>query len=247
MSLTKIDTSSKQVTDVDPVSAKLENATAADRIRWAAEQFPGGLMMSTSFGAQSAVMLHLASTVVPEVPIIWVDTGYLFKETYEFAEQINERLKLNLHIYTPKLTAARQEALFGKLWEQGEEGLKKYNLMNKVEPMNRALMDFNAKGWLAGLRRDQSSTRGHLDIVMKQKNITKIHPIIDWTDREIYQYLTNNDLPYHPLWDEGYVSIGDTHSTSKLMPGMSAEDTRFGGTKRECGLHELSDNSDFQI
>lgn len=247
MSSIKANASNQKLTEVDPVSTRLENATATDRIRWAVEQFPGALMMSTSFGAQSAVMLHLVSTAAPEVPIVLVDTGYLFQETYDFAEKMKERLKLNLHIYTPKMTAARQEALFGKVWEQGEEGLKKYNLMNKVEPMNRALVDFNAKGWLAGLRRDQSSTRGHLDVVMKQKNITKIHPIIDWTDREIYQYLTNNDLPYHPLWDEGYVSIGDTHSTSKLMPGMSAEDTRFGGTKRECGLHELSNNSDFQI
>ncbi len=71
--------------------------------------------------------------------------------------------------------------------------------------------------------------------------------IIDWTDLEIYQYLTNNNLPYHPLWEEGYVSIGDTHSTSKLLDGMSAEDTRFSGLKRECGLHELSGQSDFMI
>jgi phosphoadenosine phosphosulfate reductase len=145
------------------------------------------------------------------------------------------------------MSAARQEALYGKRWEQGEEALEQYNLMNKVEPMNRAVVDFNAKGWLAGLRREQASSRKHLDVVMKQRNITKVHPIIDWTDREIYQYLTNNNLPYHPLWEQGYVSIGDTHSTSRLLDGMTAEETRFNGQKRECGLHELSGQYDFMI
>ena len=156
-------------------------------------------------------------------------------------------MNLNLHVYQPLMSAARQEALYGKRWEQGEKALEQYNLMNKVEPMNRALVDFNAKGWLAGLRREQSSSRKHLDVVMKQGNITKVHPIIDWTDREIYQYLTNNNLPYHPLWEQGYVSIGDTHSTSRLLDGMTAEETRFNGQKRECGLHELSGQSDFMI
>lgn len=238
---------SKAVTRVDPASRLLENATAGDRVRWAVENFGPSLVMSTSFGAQSAVMLHLVSTIAPQAPIIWVDTGYLFPETYAFAESLKERLDLNLHVYQARMTAARQEALYGKLWEQGKEGLEKYNLMNKVEPMNRALVDFGARGWLAGLRREQAASRKHLEVVMNQGSVTKIHPIIDWTDREIYQYLTNNNLPYHPLWEEGYVSIGDTHSTSRLMEGMSAEDTRFGGVKRECGMHELSGQSDFMI
>ncbi|MCB1122068.1 MAG: phosphoadenylyl-sulfate reductase [Verrucomicrobiae bacterium] len=238
---------SRSVTQVDPASQLLENASASDRVRWTVDNFGSGLIMSTSFGAQSAVMLHLVSSIAPQVPIIWVDTGYLFPETYKFAETLRERLNLNLHVYQAQMTPARQEALYGKLWEQGKAGLEKYNLINKVEPMNRALVDFGARGWLAGLRREQASSRKHLDVVMKQGAITKIHPIIDWTDREIYQYLTNNNLPYHPLWEEGYVSIGDVHSTSRLMEGMSAEETRFGGVKRECGLHELSGQSDFMI
>ena len=238
---------SKSVTEINPVSEQLENASAQERIRWAVDEFGDQLIMSSSFGAQSAVMLHMVSTAAPQVPIILVDTGYLFPETYQFIESLKEQLNLNLHVYQPLMTAARQEALYGKRWEHGEEALAQYNLMNKVEPMNRALVDFNAKGWLAGLRREQSSSRKHLDVVMQQGNITKIHPTIDWSDREIYQYLTNNNLPYHPLWEQGYVSIGDTHSTSRLLDGMTAEETRFNGMKRECGLHELSGQSDFMI
>lgn len=237
----------KTVTDVDPVSARLEGASAQDRILWGLKTFGEQLVMSSSFGAQSAVMLHMVSNLAPRVPIILVDTGYLFPETYQFIENMSKRLDLNLHVYQSTLSNERQEALYGKLWEQGKEGLEKYNLMNKVEPMNRAMVELKAKGWLAGLRREQASSRKHLDVVMKQGNVTKIHPIIDWTDREIYQYLTNNNLPYHPLWEDGYVSIGDTHSTTRLLDGMTAEETRFNGLKRECGLHELSGQSDFMI
>lgn len=239
--------SDRRVTEVDPASARLQDASAQKRVRWAVETFGDQLVMSSSFGAQAAVMLHMVSSMAPHVPIILVDTGYLFPETYRFVEALKGRLHLNLHVYRARLTPARQEALFGKLWERGEEGISKYNLMNKVEPMNRALVDFQAKGWLAGLRREQSSSRKHLDVVMKQGKITKVHPIIDWSDYDIYRYLTNNSLPYHPLWEEGYVSIGDTHSTNRLMKNMSAEDTRFGGIRRECGLHELSGYDDFQI
>jgi len=247
MTVSESRSKNKQLSEIDPASEKLAGASAQERIQWALEQYGERLVMSTSFGAQSAVMLHLVSTVAPGVPIIFIDTGYLFPETYRFAEELNERLKLNLKVYQPQWTAARQEAIHGKLWTQGFEGLEQYNRINKVEPMSRALQELGAEAWLAGLRRSQSSTRGHLQVVMKQKKLTKVHPIIDWSDRDIYNYLTNNNLPYHPLWEQGYVSIGDVHSTNKLEAGMSAEETRFNGLKRECGLHEVSDDSNYQI
>ncbi len=225
----------------------LETVSASERISWAHEKFGDGLILSTSFGIQSAVMLHLVTTQIPDIPVIFVDTGYLFPETYRFAEELTERLNLNLKIYLPRQTAAHQEAVHGKLWEQGIEGLTQYNQINKIEPMNRAVQEFGAKAWLSGLRRKQSSTREHRKVVEQQNKIMKIYPIIDWNDKNVYDYLTQNDLPYHPLWDEGYVSVGDTHSTSKLSENMSAEDTRFGGLKRECGLHESSAALDYQI
>ena len=117
-----------------------------------------------------------------------------------------------------------------------------------IHRMNRALRELDAQAWISGLRRSQSSTRGHLRPLERQNKTYKAYPIIDWNDRDIYRYLTENNLPYHPLWDQGYVSVGDWHSTSKLEAGMNAEDTRFNGRKRECGLHELSDRGgDYQI
>lgn len=225
----------------------METVSASERIRWAHEKFGDGLILSTSFGIQSAVMLHLVSARIPDIPVIFVDTGYLFPETYRFAEELTERLNLNLKTYLPLQTAAHQEAVYGKLWEQGIKGLTKYNRINKIEPMNRAVQELGAKAWLSGLRRKQSSTREHREVVEQQNKVTKIYPIIDWNDKDVYDYLTKNDLPYHPLWDEGYVSVGDWHSTSKLSENMSAEDTRFGGLKRECGLHESNATLDYQI
>ena len=225
----------------------LESASATDRVRWAHECYGDGLVLSTSFGIQSAVMLHLVTTQIPNIPVIFVDTGYLFPATYKFAAELSERLDLNLKTYVPLQTAAQQEALHGKLWEQGIEGLERYNRLNKVEPMNRAVTELGAKAWLSGLRRTQSGSRGERKVVEAQNKVTKIYPIIDWNDRDIYTYLTENDLPYHPLWDQGYVSVGDWHSTKKLGQGMTEEETRFGGLKRECGLHEVSGGADFQI
>ena len=225
----------------------LEKASAAERVRWAHERYGDKLIMSTSFGIQSAVMLHLVTTHVPGIPVVFVDTGYLFPETYQFAEALTKRLDLNLKTVLPLQSAAHQEAIYGKLWEQGVKGLEQYNRINKVEPMNRAVQELDANAWLSGLRRSQSSTRKKRKTTEQQNRIVKIYPIIDWNDKDIYDYLTKHDLPYHPLWDEGYVSVGDWHSTSKLVEGMSEEDTRFGGLKRECGLHESNASLDYQI
>ncbi len=228
-------------------SERLERLPAEERVRWAVEQFGNKLILSTSFGIQSAVMLHLVTQIAPEIPVVFVDTGYLFPETYQFADDLTKRLNLNLKVFQAEMTAARQEALHGRLWEQGKEGLEKYNFINKVEPMNRAMKELRATAWLAGLRRVQSSTREHLDIVQLQKRTYKIHPIVDWSERDIYQYLTKHNLPYHPFWDKGYVSVGDTHSSAPLGAGQTAEETRFNGVKRECGLHENNGRADYEI
>ena len=227
--------------------AQLEKNSASERIHWAKAQFAEGLIMSTSFGVQSAVLLHLVSQQIPNIPIVFIDTGYLFPETYSFAQSLIERLGLNIHTYRSTLSWQEQEMRYGKLWEQGIEGLDKYNTLNKIEPMNRAVTELNARAWISGIRRVQSLSRQNRAVAEQQNKITKIYPIIDWDDATIYKYLTENNLPYHPLWEKGYVSVGDWHSSSPLKANMSAEETRFNGLKRECGLHLPSGVNDYQI
>jgi phosphoadenosine phosphosulfate reductase len=229
---------------VDPtaVDRSLSTAPASERIAWAFERYGASLVLSTSFGAQSAVMLHLATRIAPDIPVIFVDTGYLFPETYLFADLLAERLRINLKVYRAVESPAWIEARHGKLWEKGADGIESYNRIAKVEPMQRALSELGARAWLAGLRRTQSNSRNRLPVVGMQDGRAKILPIVDWSDRDIHRYLTENDLPYHPLWEKGYVSIGDTHTTRPLTADMTAEETRFFGIKRECGLHDPGAN-----
>ena len=220
------------------VNGQLSRASAEERITWAAAEFPGALVVSSSFGAQAAVMLSLATRVVPGIPVVLVDTGYLFPETYRFVDELTAKLKLNLRVYRPALSPAWLEARHGKLWEQGVEGLDTYHRIAKIEPMQRALQELGVKAWMAGNRRSQASTREHLDIVGTQDGRIKIYPIVDWTDRQVHQYLQAQGLDYHPLWHQGYVSIGDVHTSRPLTADLTPEQTRFFGLKRECGLHE---------
>jgi phosphoadenosine phosphosulfate reductase len=217
--------------------ADLVPLDAGARVDLALRCLPGAHALSSSFGAQAAVMLHLVNERAPGIPVILIDTGYLFPETYQFVDALVERLKLNLHVYRAATSTGWQEARHGKLWEQGVDGLERYNQINKVEPMQRALQDLRVGTWFAGLRRGQASTRSDTPFLDWRKGRAKVHPIADWSDRDVYAYLSRHRLPYHPLWTRGYVSIGDTHSTVPLGFGMRAEDTRFGGVKRECGLH----------
>lgn len=230
----------KPIADTESLMAGM---AAQDRVRWAIDNLAGRPVLSSSFGAQSAVMLHLLTRVQPDIPVILLDTGYLFPETYQFIDRLHDRLGLNLRVFRAELSTNWQEARYGKLWEQGESGLSHYNRINKVEPMRRALKSLQAGVWFSGLRRKQSSSRAQTAFVEHRPSQNslqshwKVHPLADWTDRDIGLYLKEYDLPYHPLWDQGYVSIGDTHTTTRLVDGMNAEDTRFFGLQRECGIH----------
>ena len=219
------------------LNAWLSGLTAPQRIEWALESLSGEHALSSSFGAQSAVALHMATRARADLPVILVDTGYLFPETYRFVDQLTDRLSLNLKVYRPQVGIAWMEARHGRLWENGVEGIDRYNRLRKVEPMNRALSELGVRTWIAGLRRSQTRQRAGIDFLEIKDGRWKLHPLADWSDRDIGQYLARHDLPYHPLWDQGYVSIGDVHTTRPWSPGMSEEDTRFFGLRRECGLH----------
>lgn len=219
------------------VNRWLAGQSASRRVAWALETLAGTHALSSSFGAQAAVSLHLVTQQAPHTPVILIDTGYLFPETYRFVDKLTERLGLNLKTYRPRVGAAWTEARLGRLWERGAEGIAHYNRLHKVEPMQSALDELGVSTWIAGIRRGQSASRAGIDFLELRNCRWKLHPLADWSDRDIGRYLAHHDLPYHPLWDEGYVSIGDVHTTRRLEPGMDPEDTRFFGLQRECGLH----------
>jgi phosphoadenosine phosphosulfate reductase len=224
---------------LDAANAVLERMDAPSRVRWALEHLPGAHALSSSFGAQAAVSLHMVAREAPSIPVILIDTGYLFPETYRFIDELVLRLGLNLKVYQPDTSPAWLEARHGRLWEQGLDGIERYNALRKGEPMQRALQELGVGTWFAGLRRDQSRSRRRIRPVEHRNDRWKVHPIYDWTDRQVFEYLRRHDLPYHPLWHAGYVSIGDWHTSRSLAEAGDAEATRFFGLKRECGLHGL--------
>ena len=190
---------------LEEANAALERMSAEERVAWALEHLPGNHALSSSFGAQAAVSLHLVASAAPEIPVILVDTGYLFPETYRFVDELVEQLGLNLKVYQPSMSPAWLEARYGKLWEQGIEGIERYNDLRKSEPMGRALNDLGVGSWFAGLRRQQSKTRSAIRPLEFHRGRWKVHPIYDWTDRQVFQYLGRHGLPYHPLWHQGFV------------------------------------------
>lgn len=226
------------------INATLEQMTAEERVAWALEHLTPEFMLSSSFGIQAAVMLHMVTRMRPGIPVVVTDTGYLFPETYRFIDELTDRLQLNLKVYRSEMSPAWQEARFGKLWEQDVEGIERYNKLNKVEPMERAMSELRVGTWFSGLRREQASSRSDLPVLAVQRGVFKVLPVVDWSNKDIHYYLERHQLPYHPLWEQGYVSVGDVHTTSKLEDGMTEEQTRFFGLKRECGLHEEPGETD---
>ncbi len=215
------------------------SGTAETVIRAAVRRYGERTVLTTSFGIQSAVLLHAATRIYPAIPVIWIDTGYLPTETYRYAEELKRRFSLNLHVYQSQVSPARMEALAGRLWEQDDpESLTRYDQLRKVEPLQRALSDLGARAWLSGVRRDQTSYRRTLPRAVDHSGIVKIHPLLSWTDADVDAYVLSHELPRHPLEERGYVTVGDAHSSRPVTesdPGGRA--TRFRGRKEECGIH----------
>ncbi len=239
--------------DLEGLNRKFDQAQAADLVEWGYQRFGEGLVMTTSFGIQSAVMLSLVTRVVPKIPVIWIDTGYLPPETYRFAEQLSRRLSLNLKVYQSAISPARMESLYGRLWEENTvAALNRYDSIRKVEPLERSLAELGATAWLTGLRSGQTNHRQTLNRISVQAAKAesahsnadsgamryKLLPILHWSSKDVYDYLIAHDLPYHPLFDQGYVTVGDWHSSRPMTADDTDErSTRFKGLKQECGIH----------
>ncbi|MEM6757771.1 MAG: phosphoadenylyl-sulfate reductase [Planctomycetota bacterium] len=224
--------------DLDAINAKLGDASPDAVVRWVAEHFPDRAILSTSFGAQSAVMIDLITRHLPRIPVVFIDTGFHFPETYRFADELTARFNLNLKVYTPAISAAWMIQRHGKLWEQQtREALQEYDNLHKVEPMQRALDDLKPAVWFAGLRAQQTEHRSGLRRLERQAGVLKAHPILHWSRRDVGTYMVERELPYHPLVEQGYASIGDWHSTAKIGETDSERAGRFQGLKEECGIH----------
>jgi len=225
--------------DLAAVRNSLSDLSPAGQLGWCAAKFGRSFALTTSFGIQSAVLLHMAHRAAPAVPVVWVDTGYLPRETYRYARELEERLGFELHVAQPVLSAARMEALHGRLWESDQpEDMERYLQMRKVEPLETALDQLDVRCWASGVRRNQTSHRRSMTVLDRLRGRWTLHPLLDWTSKDVYYYLEEHGLPQHPLFKEGYSTVGDWHSSGP-DGHVSGRSTRFRGQRPhgECGLH----------
>ncbi|HIF06674.1 MAG TPA: phosphoadenylyl-sulfate reductase [Gemmatimonadetes bacterium] len=223
--------------DVARINERLEGAHPSEALRWAVETVtPGRLIVVSSFGSTGMVNLHLLSEIAREVPVVFVDTLYHFPETLEHAERVKEHYGLEVRVYRPAESRAAFEKEHGEeLWERD---LDLFHQLTRVEPMKRALQDVD--GWITGRRRDQSDSRSALAHVEIGDRI-KINPVASWSADQVWSFLRANGVPYNPLHDMGYLSLGDQPLTTPVSEEEHERAGRWRGSERlECGIHGLT-------
>ncbi|HLX95799.1 MAG TPA: phosphoadenosine phosphosulfate reductase family protein [Verrucomicrobiae bacterium] len=199
-------------------NAGLHDQSPLEIIRWAVQQANGRALVSTNFRPYEAVILHLCVQVQPDMPVLWVDHGYNRPATYKHAEELKQRLKLNLKPYLPKISAAHRDAIYGEIPStDSEEALKQFSAVTKLEPFQRGMKELAPTVWITALRKVQNPNRAGLDIVSEDKNFgaLKVNPVFYWSDADMDNYLKQQQLPNE--WD--------------YFDPAKADD------KRECGLH----------
>jgi phosphoadenosine phosphosulfate reductase len=203
-----------------------DRASAQDVVRWAADAFGEGLVLTASFG--DATLVHLANSVVPGIEITLLDTGYLFAETEWYADDLRRRFDLRIRVMHPLGDAPRD------VWQTDTDACC---AARKVEPLQRALAGRTA--WMTGLRRADSASRATTPVVHEDmlRGVTKVNPIATWTDEDVATYQAMYDLPAHPLTDRGYPSIGCWPCTRPSDPDDPRGGRWAGSAKTECGLH----------
>jgi phosphoadenosine phosphosulfate reductase len=228
--------------DLAAVRELLLPLSPQERLAWAQRCFGDGFALTTSFGIQAAVLLHMVSRLAEQtglrVPLIWVDTGYLPAETYRYADRLCRLLRLEPLAAQALLSPARMEALHGRLWETGRvEDLELYHRIRKVEPLDRAFRDLGVTCWASGVRGNQTDHRRAMTPLDPVRQRWSLRPLLSWNKRDVYYYMEEHRLPQHPLFEQGYSTVGDWHSSAPDSGDQSGRATRFGGLKQECGIH----------
>jgi phosphoadenosine phosphosulfate reductase len=223
----------------------LENYSAetlVDKILTESAKRP--VCLTCSFQAEDMIVLHLLRKHLLALPVLFLETGYHFRETYEFRDRITAEWQLNLVNAIPKKTVAQQESDFGILYR---EDPAKCCQLRKVEPLMESLEPFDI--WFTGLRREQSPTRRGLKKIEQHrlpsgKTLLKISPLADWTWAQVWEYTGKHNLSYLPQYDQGYSSIGCKPCTALPIDPTNPRSGRWSGKKLECGIHTFSERAE---
>jgi len=216
----------------------LESATAQEVLSWALSTFGDSLAISTSFQKEGMVLIDIASRAKKNFRLFTLDTEFLFPETYNLMDQVEQKYGITIERVYPLLSPEEQERVHGAaLWQRNPDQCCN---LRKVEPLRRKLGELQA--WITSIRRDQTPARASAGkIEWDQKfGLAKINPIADWSSKQVWQYIREHDVPYNELHERNYPSIGCTHCTRAVRPGENPRAGRWAGlAKTECGLHVI--------
>lgn len=225
-------------TDIEKASQALQNATPQEVLRWAVETFFPRLTMATAFGVEGCCIIHMLAEIEPRVRIFNLETGYQFPQTLELRERIKEKYGIEVEYVRPETTVQEYEAEHGGPLYVHRPDQCCHD--RKILPLRRAVQGYDS--WISSIRRDQTADRGKADVVQwdAKFNLVKVNPLLTWTRKEVWTFALKNDVPYNPLHDEGYPSIGCQPCTRPVGDGEDERAGRWAGTvKKECGLHVI--------
>jgi phosphoadenosine phosphosulfate reductase len=221
---------------IEAMAERLEAASPQQVLFEAFDEFGDGVAIATGFGAEGAALIDMAVKINPQPNVFFVDTGFLFPETYELRRRMEDRYRIEIRAVQTAITPEIQDELFGpRLWARDPDLCCR---LRKLEPLKEVLHGLGA--WVTAIRRDQTPARAGARAAEWdfRWQLVKINPLVRWTKREVWDYIAENDVPYNPLHDAGYPSIGCTHCTRAVRDGENERAGRWAGhVKTECGLH----------
>lgn len=224
------------VTHLREMSAGLEGSTPQEILEWGFNNYAPNIVQATGFGPEGVVLMHMASRIRPESKVFYLDTGLLFPETYALRDELATRYGINFERVSTDLTLQQQADTYGEaLWKTDADSCC---YLRKVTPQREYLSHYRA--WITGIRRDQTAVRAKAGLVEwdTANKMVKLNPLAAWTNQQVWDYIRQNDLPYNPLHDRGYPSIGCWPCTKAVNPGDDPRSGRWAGQeKTECGIH----------
>lgn len=223
--------------EIDQLQSVAELWSPQQVLTWAHDRFASGVAISSAFGAEGMAVIDMTARLRgADFRLFTIDTEFLFPETYNLMDRIERKYRIAIERVFSRLTPEEQERIHGAaLWSRDPD--RCCNL-RKVEPLRQKLRELDA--WISGIRRDQTSSRARSGKIEwdAKFGLVKINPLADWTSRQVWRYIHDHDVPYNPLHDRDYPSIGCTHCTRSIAPGEDPRAGRWAGlAKTECGLH----------
>ncbi|GIW78447.1 MAG: hypothetical protein KatS3mg105_0254 [Gemmatales bacterium] len=229
---------SMSLEEISAVAAELRERTPQEILRWAVDRFFPRLTMGTAFGAEGCCLIHMLAEIEPRVRIFNLETGYQFRETLELRERIKERYGIEVEFIYPELSVAEYEAEHGGPLYVHRPDQCCYD--RKILPLRKAAVGYEA--WISAIRADQTEERAKADVVQwdRKFNMVKINPLLRWTKKDVWSFIMKNNVPYNPLHDQNYPSIGCWPCTRPVKNGEDDRAGRWAGkVKKECGLHVI--------